>query len=223
MSTTQASACTICTAKYYCTDGIHLIDCPQGNYCPDGTGDVGIKCPIGTYGGSPNLAAITDCTQCTGGSYCSVAGQTAVTGSCSSAYFCTSGSDSPTPTGDIGTAGVCPAGHYCGAATVDPTPCPMGTYSNTSGLSLVSECTTCDPGFYCGSTGLLQPTDVCDLGYYCLQGATVPNNPTTDSTGGPCTTGHYCPAGTSNPLGCDPGTYRYIEFKLFAQLFACQR
>lgn len=25
--------------------------------------------------------------------------------------------------------------------------------------------------------------------------------------GGPCPVGHYCPEGTSHPLGCEPGTY----------------
>ena len=50
-------------------------------------------------------------------------------------------------------------------------------------------------------------TGDCWAGFYCLVAATVPNNPVVDSTGGPCPTGHFCPNGTSWPLGCTAGTY----------------
>ena len=200
MPTTQASVCTDCTAGYYCVDGLNLIDCPQGFYCPTGSGNATHMCPAGTYGGNTNLAAVGDCTQCPGGSYCDTPGLTTQVGSCSAGYFCTSGSDSQTPTGAVGTAGVCPSGHYCGVGTVNPTPCPAGTYSNTTGLTSQGDCTPCDVGKYCGTTGLEAPTGDCDAGFYCLEGASVPNNPTADSTGGPCPVGHYCPVGTSFPL-----------------------
>jgi hypothetical protein len=65
-------------------------------------------------------------------------------------------------------------------------------------------------GKYCGTSGLEAPTGDCDPGFYCLEGASVPNNPTADATGGPCPIGHYCPSGTSFPLGCEPGTYRFV-------------
>lgn len=213
MATTQASECMNCTAGYYCVDGLNLIDCPQGYFCPTGTGNVTEMCPAGTYGGSVKLAAESDCTQCTGGSYCDIPGLTAVVGGCDAGYFCTSGSDSATPSGSVGNAGICPAGHYCGASTVNPTPCPVGYYSNTTGLTLSSQCTLCDYGKYCGSTGLIEPTGDCDAGFFCLEGATVPNNPTVDATSGPCPVGHYCPVGTSFPLGCDAGTYRFIIYE----------
>lgn len=205
----QASECINCTAGYYCVDGLNLIDCPTGYYCPSGTGNVTNMCPTGTFGGTTNLASETDCTQCTGGSYCDIPGLTAAAGSCSAGYFCTSGSDSPTPSGLVGIAGICPVGHYCQAGVANPVPCPAGTYTNTTGLTLEAQCTPCDYGKYCGSTGLSEPTGDCDPGFFCLEGADVPNNPVTDSTGGPCPIGHYCPAGTSHPVGCDAGTYRY--------------
>lgn len=48
----------------------------------------------------------------------------------------------------------CPVGHFCGNGTGhDPQPCPAGTYSNTIGLSDVSQCTPCDPGMYCEGNG----------------------------------------------------------------------
>jgi len=51
------------------------------------------------------------------------------------------------------------------------TDCPIGTYSNTSGLVSVDECTDCDPGMYCDSPGLTQPTGECAAGHYCLSAA----------------------------------------------------
>lgn len=206
--TAQASECINCTAGYYCTDGITLVDCPQGNYCPSGTGNVFELCPVGTYGAATRLASAGECTQCTGGSYCDTPGNTMVSGTCQAGYYCRLGADSATPSGSIGDAGICPAGSYCPSGTVDPQPCPSGYYSNTTGLTADTECTLCDYGKYCDTTGLIEPTADCDAGFYCLLGATVPNNPTEDSTGGPCPVGHYCPQGTSLPLGCPAGSYR---------------
>lgn len=184
------------------------MDCPQGNYCPSGTGNVFELCPVGTYGAGIRLASAGDCTQCTGGSYCDTPGNTMVSGTCQAGYYCRLGADSATPSGAIGDAGICPAGSYCPSGTVDPQPCPIGYYSNTTGLTVDTECTLCDYGKYCDTTGLTEPTADCDEGFYCLLGATVPNNPTEDSTGGPCPVGHYCPQGTSLPLGCPAGSYR---------------
>lgn len=206
--TTNAATCTSCTAGYYCTNGISLQDCPQGYYCPSGTGPVWQQCPVGTYGSSTLLAASSDCTQCNGGKYCDTPGITSVSGDCLAGYFCTSGADSATPSGLVGVSGPCTAGHYCPAATTNPVPCLVGTYSNTTGLTQSSQCTDCDYGKYCGTTGLIEPTADCFAGFYCLQGATAGNNPTTDATGGPCPIGHYCPTGTSFPIGCASGTYR---------------
>jgi hypothetical protein len=46
--------------------------CPQGYYCAQGTGLVGTKCPVGTFGATPGLFDVAQCTACTAGSYCDV-------------------------------------------------------------------------------------------------------------------------------------------------------
>lgn len=49
--------------------------------------------------------------------------------------------------------------------------CPVGTFSNSTGLTGAQQCTPCLPGSYCGSSGLSQPSGSCRGGYYCLTGA----------------------------------------------------
>lgn len=87
-----------------------------------------------------------------------------LTGDCDAGYWCINGSATATPTD--GTTGVlCPEGYYCPAGITTPTPCPLGTFSNTSGLIEEPQCTACIGGYYCGSEGLSEPTDLCDAGY----------------------------------------------------------
>lgn len=43
--------------------------CPQGRYCPTGTG-VPFSCPSGTFSPSFGNTALTDCQSCTPGYYC---------------------------------------------------------------------------------------------------------------------------------------------------------
>ena len=70
------------------------------------------------------------------------------------------------------------------------------------------ECRQCDGGMYCGSPNASTVTGSCDPGYYCIEGAAVPN-PELTPTGvaGPCPEGHYCPRNTKSPLPCPLGTY----------------
>ena len=70
---------------------------------------------------------------------------------------------------------VCPKGSYCPAGTkyANEFLCPNGTYSNTTGLQAVTNCTSCTPGHYCGSRGLTAPTSVCSEGYFCGGGSSV--------------------------------------------------
>ena len=131
-----------------------------------------------------------------------------MTGPCDAGYYCVEGSDTPTPEANFeGTAGPCPMGHYCEQQTSVPAPCPAGTFSNTTHLQAENECTQCTYGHYCGTDGLTEPTGECWAGFYCLRGASSPNNPVVDATSGPCPAGHYCPNATSYPLGCPCGTY----------------
>lgn len=53
-------------------------------------------------------------------------------------------------------------------------PCPLGTYSNVTGASDTSDCTTCDPGYYCSSVAGGEPTGPCAAGFYCEGGASTP-------------------------------------------------
>ena len=60
---------------------------------------------------------------------------------------------------------ICPSGYFCPVGTSDYSlkPCPVGSYSNTPGLSLSSQCNTCSRGHYClGSSSPIS----CDPGKY---------------------------------------------------------
>ena len=46
--------------------------------------------------------------------------------------------------------GNCPVGYYCAQGTgITGLPCPVGTFSNTTGLTTASLCTNCTAGTYC--------------------------------------------------------------------------
>ena len=58
--------------------------------------------------------------------------------------------------------------------------CPVGTKRETVGAGVVTDCASCDAG------------------YYCLEGAT--------DEAGPCSKGYYCPKDITNPYGSTPAT-----------------
>ena len=71
-----------CDAGYVCvsaanssqpTDGVTGYECLPGYYCPKGS-DQGIKCPIGTLSNEFGLENVTECQDCTPGSYCQTEG-----------------------------------------------------------------------------------------------------------------------------------------------------
>ena len=64
----------------------------------------------------------------------------------------------------------------------------------------------CTPGKYCATAGLSAATGNCAAGYYCNERATSAT-PTDGTTGNICPYGHYCPAGTSDPIPCPLGQY----------------
>ena len=87
-------------------------------------------CPAGTFSNELGLHNITECQQCTGGMYCDRSNLTAPVADCDPGYYCTWGSDTPTPNGvdNTGEGGICPTGHKCPGATVLPEGCDAGTY-----------------------------------------------------------------------------------------------
>ena len=58
-----------------------------------------------------------------------------------------------------------------GTTREDEYPCPLGTFNNMTGLNNTGDCTPCSGGYYCGSTGLSEPTAQCSAGYYCVVSA----------------------------------------------------
>ena len=77
------------------------------------------------------------------------------------------------------------------AAGID---CPVGRYGDNEGLKNETECPPCDPGTYCNTAGLTNPAGDCTAGSYCILGAEY-QNPSAETWGVLCPTGHYCPTG----------------------------
>ena len=175
-----------CSAGYYCLEGSSTPKptgnngdvCPLGSYCPAQSAEPQ-PCPAGTFN---NETTQFTCHICTEG------------------YYCTGNQSS--------WSGLCPKGYYCPAGTQFATqyPCPYGTFNNMTGASAVSACTVCSPGQYCSSSGLSTPDGLCSEGFYCSERA-ITMMPVSDSTGGPCQAGTYCPAGSITPKQCDMGSY----------------
>ena len=66
----------------YCTSGDLVQLCPEGYYCPNGTGFDWTPCPIGTYSNDTGLYQESQCTACEGGYYCDSLHATAVQAQC---------------------------------------------------------------------------------------------------------------------------------------------
>ena len=61
-------------------------------------------------------------------------------GTCPSRYFCESATVVPQ---------LCEEGAYCAQGSARPTLCPPGTYGARKGLASQSQCTPCEPGYWC--------------------------------------------------------------------------
>ncbi|XP_071958404.1 uncharacterized protein [Antedon mediterranea] len=221
MNHTRASACDICPVRHYCVDScVTPTLCPEGNFCPSGTGFVNESCPIGTYGPVTGLADSSECTECDPGMFCSDTGRTVVSGPCSPGYYCLIGVNTPAPdNNNTGIGGPCPEGTYCPGATPEPIGCPNGTFND---LVRQAECQACQAGYYCIANSTTYINTPCWKGYYCPQGTGYPtqyacpagtfNNKTLaddifDCL--PCPAGEYCEGdGLPEPSGdCAPGWY----------------
>lgn len=129
-----------------CTRQITADLCKQGYYCLEGTGFDIYPCPSGTYGERLGLKDVSECTNCTAGSYCEGTGLASPTGKCDPGHWCELGVNTKAPTGSghSGIGGVCTKGHECPGNTSIPVPCKEGFYSNIDGV--VSACFLCPAG-----------------------------------------------------------------------------
>ena len=139
--------------------------CPIGYYCPANT-TAPIGCSPGSYANTTgqSFAAWLPCRLLLIFMHC-----TASCSSCPPGFYC------PSSTGDF-TQHPCPGGYWCSSGQSSGTvnPCPAGTYSVTVGLSQASQCASCPPGKYCGTSALPAPSGNCTGGYYCTGGSTTP-------------------------------------------------
>ena len=118
------------------------------------------QCSTCGYGRYASQSAATACETCATGSY-----QPLLAGSTCSA--CSPGSTSPAAGAQYCSA--CPSPSYCpGGAQV--VPCPLGTFSNLTGLASAAQCPICPANFFC-----LAPDDLeaCPTYTYSVQGTTT--------------------------------------------------
>lgn len=64
-----------------------------------------------------------------------------LTGLCDAGYYCPPGQTEANPS-----AFECPAGYYCPEGSATFTACPIGTFSNSTGNTNVTDCKPCTPG-----------------------------------------------------------------------------
>ncbi|XP_060107674.1 multiple epidermal growth factor-like domains protein 6 [Heteronotia binoei] len=142
--------------------------------------------------------SLDSCLPCLPGHFCGKENLTTVSGKCDAGWFCISAAWTPQPfdldnyTNDnclcpaTATGAKCSPGFYCPEGSPEPVPCP--------------------PGFYCNAPGLSAPSGECAAGFYCMSGA-ASSKPVDGVTGNVCPQGTYCPAGSSKPSLCQPGTF----------------
>ncbi|XP_062603182.1 uncharacterized protein LOC134264959 [Saccostrea cucullata] len=201
----RQATCKECPAGFYCDSSVGPITnyttyvCPEGHYCQNGTKvSTEFPCPSGTYNNDTGLRADSECFPCLGGYYCPAATVNPYL-PCGAGYYCRTGAKTAAPMQNAD-AYECPVGHYCPEQSTEPTKCPAGTYSNTTRLMNMTDCTPCTKGWYCDSLGLTAPVGLCSAGFYCIAGS---DNmaPTI------CPAGKYCPEGTHTPIKCPSGTF----------------
>ena len=223
--------CHICEQGHYCPSAIEKIDCPVGQFCPDGVMEP-IECPAGSYRDEINGTDITSCFPCPGGHYCPEYSVTTTV--CDAGTFCPPSSFNmtectpgeycsvnttypilcpigqycPTPPEIID----CPVGRFCPEGSIAPIDCPAGTYRDVVNGGAEPDCFRCPGGHYCEQGSNV--TIGCDATTYCPihssnmtvcpQGNFCPANTTTPFE---CPASHYCPQGNAVPLVCQIGTY----------------
>ena len=234
-SPTDGVTGNVCPVGHYCLEGsISPIACPKGSYLSSEGNDEPedcIQCPQGKYCGDAGLSAISG--DCAPGFYC-VAGSYELmpaSGGCTKGHYCPEGSseekDCPPgtyqdqtlqsscktcprgyycPNAATETPTLCDAGYYCPTGTSNKIDCSEGTYNPLQGRWESTQCISCPPGKYCEGTANTAPDGDCNGGYYCTQGA-VKADPDNSAQGAVCPKGHFCPAGSVEPVKCTPGKY----------------
>ncbi len=74
---------TLCPAHV----NLFVVASLQGYYCPTQSQQP-TPCPIGTFSGASGNRALSDCLQCTPGSYCNASALLAPVGLCTAGYYC---------------------------------------------------------------------------------------------------------------------------------------
>lgn len=156
---------------FYCeTSGLanYTNACQAGAYCPTGsfvpapvTCSSGFHCPVGSHKPKP----------CTSGFYTNATGQS-VCDICPGGFYCVPlmWRENILVNESIGYK-KCPRGYYCPQQTGSNwKPCPVGTFSNQSGLHEVAQCIACPGGQFCAGDILTRPSGECSAGYYCTIG-----------------------------------------------------
>ncbi|XP_069004490.1 multiple epidermal growth factor-like domains protein 6, partial [Embiotoca jacksoni] len=192
------------------------LGCPAGHFCgseglvePSGLCAAGFLCLMGAK--VPNPTDNSTGSLCPPGIFCQ---QGLKAGDCRAGFYCDWGSSKADQA-------LCPAGFFCPSGTPVPMPCPAGTFSSETGKTHQSNCTTCNPGYYCQAEGTVQPA-LCPVGHYCPAGLTLglefpcPRGTVQSQLGAsspdaclPCPAGMFCSrSGLSQPTGlCEAGYY----------------
>lgn len=198
------ASCVPCPPGSICPNYKTIVPepCPAGHFCSGGN-DRGEACPTGTYMTNTSARYMNECLPCDAGLYCDRPGLEKPNGYCSKGYLCLSGAISKTPNDSINKR--CPKGSYCINGTTHAELCPEGTMRRSTGGTKLEDCAPCEPGKYCDKAGMSEPSGECDRGYYCPEDVPIQVSKPQNFL---CPSGHYCPPGTSDPKGCNPGLYQ---------------
>ena len=222
-----------CPSGSYCPEKVDSpINCAAGTFNPyQNAIDISWcqPCPPGKYCESNSSDQITDLSNCDDGYYCPGAAQNSKgkTDSvsellCDLGHFCISGQQNICPpgtfqdqTGQIScqnclggtycpifgmtTPRDCEPGFYCPGG-IKREPCPSGTFNDLPNQDQFTDCQNCPIGTYSYPHAQITCSN-CTAGFYCgIAGSDTP-------TAQPCSTGHYCPEGTTIERPCPAGTY----------------
>lgn len=205
--------CIPCPYGSYCLSGENPATCPMGYYCPKSTEYANqYPCPAGFYLDKYGGKVLGECRACGIGNYCPEGSSTPVP--------CPAGTYNNV-TNVLEKCYTCPAGKYCPLGTDFPLKCAAGTYSTTE----QSSCSFCNIGTYCPNEATTEDemkAQLCPAGVYCSRTVSV----TVDGASlvipvgldvypnlrdHYCSSGYYCPEGTTQQLECPAGTYNRLK------------